>query len=73
MATEYMKIKRNKKTGLTEGLLQDRYSSFEEFENFDEIYSLAARLGFKNAKGCWRVNPMVQSGINPADFKRIKK
>ena len=54
-------------------LLQSSYSSFAEFEAWDETYGISARLGYKTAKGCWRANPMIESSVDPADLRKAKE
>ena len=53
--------------------LQDSYNDFEEFERYAYVYNLHHKLGFKTIKGCWKSNPLIQSSVNPSDFKRVKK
>jgi hypothetical protein len=48
--------------------LQGVYSSFEEFLAYDEMYGLAARLGFQTAREAWEANPFIRGSVNPADF-----
>ena len=52
--------------------LRKVYKSFEEFEAYCEVYNIHKRLGFKNIKGAWRVNPTIQGSVNPSDLKRVK-
>ena len=44
--------------------LQNNYSSFEDFQWYDEIYNLARRLGFKTAAEAWLENPVVQGSVD---------
>ena len=62
------------KSGLkgSEGRLQKDYESFEEFAAFSETYGLAKRLGFKTAAAAWKANPLVQSSVEPGDFRKVK-
>jgi hypothetical protein len=53
--------------------LQSIYDNFEEFESYDSVYNLAARLGFKSARTAWKANPKVQGSTNPADLKVVKQ
>jgi len=50
------------------GKLQDQYESFEEFEQYDAMYGLAARLGFADAATAWEANPTVGGSTNPDDY-----
>lgn len=52
--------------------LQNNYSSFEDFQWYDEIYNLARRLGFKTAAEAWLENPVVQGSVDPSDFRVVK-
>ena len=53
-----------------ESYLQGVYVSKEEFLSYDEIYGIAARLGYKVPEECWRANPLIQGSTNPADLKK---
>lgn len=49
--------------------LQTVYSSFDEFEQYSEMYGLHNRLGFNNPQEAWDTNPIVEGSTNPADYK----
>lgn len=53
--------------------IQDVYTDFEEFEDYNKIYGLAKRLGFKSTKEAWDKNPMIQGSTDPKDYKIIKE
>ena len=53
--------------------LQKNYTNFDDFCQWDEIYNLAKRLGFKSAKEAWDKNPMIQGSTDPKDFKCVRK
>ena len=40
----------------------------EQFRAYDDIYGIAARLGYSSAEEAWRDNPMVGGSVNPVDF-----
>jgi hypothetical protein len=63
------------KSGLTgwRCRLRRNYSSFSEFDSVNEIYGLAARLGYKSAATAWRYNPMIEGSVNPSDFRRAPR
>lgn len=63
------------KSGLIgwEDYLKGVYSSKKEFLEYDEIYGIAARLGYDNPEECWRANPLVQGSTDPSDFKKSIK
>jgi uncharacterized protein (DUF2147 family) len=52
--------------------LQENYSSFSEFNSFDNIYGIAHRLGYKTAKGAWRADPIIEGSTNPEDLRKSK-
>jgi hypothetical protein len=58
------------KSGITgyQCRLQDNYSSFEEFEGYNETFNLTSRLGFSSAFKAWSANPTIQGSTNPEDF-----
>ena len=51
--------------------LQNNYDSFEQFKDYDEIFSLSTRLGYPNSRRAWDSNPVVQGSTNPSDFRKI--
>ena len=51
--------------------LQNVYSSLEEWEQFEEIYNLAKRLGYDSAQEAWDDNPMIQGSVNPSDYRKV--
>ena len=52
--------------------LKDNYKDFEEFKHYSETYGLAKRLGYESAETAWKKNPLIQFGVNPSDFKKVK-
>lgn len=48
--------------------LQESYASFEEWDGYSEIYSLADRLGFASAQEAWDANPEIMGSVEPSDF-----
>lgn len=56
---------------VSRGHLQKNYDSFEEFDNYDDIYKLAHRLGFTSAREAWDANPFIQWSVDPRDFKCV--
>ena len=55
------------------GRLRDQYRDFVEFEQYDKIYGLARRLGFKTVKSAWEVNPKTTGSVNILDYRRISE
>lgn len=53
--------------------LKGVYKSLEEFKAYDEMYSIANRLGFKSADKAWEANPLIQGSTNPSDLRVVKK
>jgi hypothetical protein len=62
------------KSGLkgSEQRLQRRYDSFVEFQAYSDTYGLATRLGYKSAETAWKANPLVQSSVEPSDFRKVR-
>ena len=52
--------------------LRTRYSDFDQFEAYSEIYNLAARLGFESAQDAWEANPVIESSVKPEDFRMVR-
>ena len=44
------------------------YSSLNELKNYDEIYGIVKRCGYKSAESLWNRNPTIGGSVNPADF-----
>lgn len=51
--------------------LRKTYDGFAEFEAYDDIYRIAARLGFSSAKAAWLANPTIRGSVNPADLRAV--
>ena len=51
--------------------LQRVYADFEEFSSYNELYSIAQRVGFRSAKRCWQANPLIEGSIEPSDLRRV--
>jgi hypothetical protein len=62
------------KSGLTgyQCRLQENYASLAEFEEYDRMYHLVSRLGYKTARGAWNANPMIQGSVEPSDFRKVR-
>jgi hypothetical protein len=54
-------------------LLHNRYDDFEDFESYCEMYEVHKTLGYKTPKQAWDANPIVESGTNPSDFRKVSK
>lgn len=52
--------------------LQKIYANYNEFLNYNEIYCIALRLGYRSAKKAWQDNPLVQCSTNPNEFRKVK-
>ena len=52
--------------------LHTTFSSFEEFQAYDEIYGNVKRLGFESAEEAWKANPTIQGSTNPSDYRTVK-
>jgi hypothetical protein len=51
--------------------LRKVYSGFKEWEQYDDVYKLAERLGFDSAEEAWDRNPLVTGSSDPRDFKVV--
>jgi hypothetical protein len=57
----------------TRSRLRSRYSMFEEWKMFSDMYDLARRLKYKTAQAAWDENPLIESSVNPLDFRKVKE
>jgi hypothetical protein len=57
----------------TQNHLRAPYASFEEFEAWSETYGLHTRLGFETPQEAWAANPIVQSSVEPSDFRVVRQ
>ena len=53
----------------TQERLQDRYSSFEEFEHYSSTYGITKRLGFNGDRIAWNANPLIEGSVEPSDLR----
>ena len=54
------------------GRLREVYSnSYEEFINHNNLYNISLRIGYKLPRNAWKLNPVIEGGINPSDLRRI--
>lgn len=53
--------------------LRDEYDDYEQFAYFDEMYGLAGRLGYANARNAWKSNPIIQGSVIPSDYRRVRE
>lgn len=58
---------------VSRGRLRKNYSSFQEFEYYSDIYSLADRLGYESAESAWRHNPIIEWSTNPDDYRKAPR
>ena len=50
--------------------LQSAYEGgFAEFERYADTYGLHTRLGYHTPEDAWDANPVVESSVNPSDFR----
>lgn len=61
------------KSGITgwQSRLQEQYEYFELFQDYDNVYGNAQRLGYKSAKEAWDANPIIQGSTNPEDYRVV--
>lgn len=53
--------------------LRSDYRNYGTFESYCEIYNLHKRLGYKTPESAWEANPLVESGTNPSDYRKVTK
>lgn len=53
--------------------LRDRYDSRAQFLDYSNVYGLAHRLGYDSADEAWKDNPMVESSVDPRDFRKVSE
>ncbi len=51
--------------------LQSRYTDKADFAAWDESFGLSARLGFRDTTAAWLANPIMESSVNPSDFRVV--
>lgn len=51
--------------------LQSRYANGHDWHAYSTIYGLAARLGFSSEWAAWNANPVIESSVNPGDFRVV--
>lgn len=51
--------------------LQSRYSSFEQFEQYSDVYGLSEALGYLDPFDAWNDNPIIESSVEPRDFRKV--
>jgi hypothetical protein len=49
------------------------YASLEELKSYDEVYSIAKRLGYSSAETLWEENPVIGGSANPSDAHVVRK
>lgn len=52
--------------------VRGRYTNFEEFEHCCGVYGLHDRVGYKDPLSMWNDNPMIESSVDPRDFRIVK-
>ena len=52
--------------------LRDNYENDPDTWVFwSNLYSLAARLGYKTDKAAWDANPLIEGSVDPRDFRLV--
>lgn len=51
--------------------VQGTYNSFNALVAFDATYSIASRLGFRDARHLWDANPTITGSVEPRDLRVI--
>ncbi len=47
-------------------------NSHAAFLAYDEVYHIAARLGFDSAEEAWQANPVIEGSVYPSDLRVSK-
>lgn len=53
--------------------LRTDFKNFGTFESYCEVYNLHKRLGYKSPESAWKANPLIESGTNPSDYRKVTK
>ena len=53
--------------------VRDVYSSLQELEGFSETFSIAERVGYKDAATLWDDNPFLIGSTDPRDLRRCMR
>lgn len=48
--------------------VKEVYVSLSELKQYDEIYGVVGRCGYKTAEKLWEENPFISGSVNPRDF-----
>jgi hypothetical protein len=46
-------------------------NSFEQFKSYDEMYSIASRLGYDSAEEAWEANPVISGSADPTELTNV--
>ncbi len=49
--------------------VQENYTDRADFDAWDEIYSIAERLGYDTGAQLWEANPMIEGSGEPSDLR----
>jgi hypothetical protein len=52
--------------------LQKLFPSLEEFTRVANMFNLASKFGYANAKLAWYANPQVVTGAHYSDYKKAE-
>jgi hypothetical protein len=53
--------------------LRENYDeSFEQFAAYDEMYGISSRLGYDDPQAAWDENPVIEGGVLPKDFRKVR-
>jgi len=52
--------------------LQKVYGSLQSFRQWNSLYGIAKRLGFRSAVSAWRANPVVRGSVSPTDLEVVR-
>ena len=49
------------------------YATLSELRQYDAMYNIVERCGYKSAKQLWLDNPLIGGSTNPKDFGLVSK
>ena len=72
MKTINVTLPNGEKRKMWQDKLQKVYTDFADFESYNQLYSIAHRLGFKSVEGAWKKNPTIRGSVYPEDLVVVK-
>lgn len=51
--------------------VQSTYESLKELRQYNRVYAVAKRCGYRSAKAMWEANPVIGGSVDPSDFGKV--